>query len=93
MNHSKLIVLIQMIKLLSFQRVILLNIKKVSVRLDWQLSFKCMPHYLKKCVHSSGQKYFNIALVLQDECLTIFTHPANICTCSLKVYTIKNIRE
>ena len=33
-----------------------------------------------------GQKYFN----LQDECLTIFTRPANTCTCPLKVYAIKN---
>ena len=42
---------------------------------------------------SNGQKYFNIALVLQDEWLTIFTRPANTCTCPLKVYAIKNIRE
>ena len=34
-----------------------------------------------------------IALVLQDERLTIFTRPENTCTCPLKVYTIKNIRE
>ena len=40
-----------------------------------------------------GQKYLNIALVLQDEWLTIFTRPANTCTCPLKVYAIKNIRE
>ena len=40
-----------------------------------------------------GQKYFNIALVLQDEWLTIFTCPANTCTCPLKAYAIKNIRE
>ena len=40
-----------------------------------------------------GQKYLNIALVLQDELLTIFTHPANTCTCPLKAYAVKNIRE
>ena len=28
-----------------------------------------------------GQKYFNIALVLQDMCFTLFTCPANTCTC------------
>ena len=39
-----------------------------------------------------GQKYFNIALVLQDKRLTIFTHPANTCTCPLKAYAIKNIK-
>ena len=42
---------------------------------------------------SRGRKCFNIALVLQDELLTIFTHPANPCTCLLKVYAIKNIWE
>ena len=40
-----------------------------------------------------GQKYFNIALVLQDESLTIFTSPSNTCTCLLKADAIKNIRE
>ena len=44
-------------------------------------------------VYIRGQKYFNIALVLQDEWLTIFTCPANTYTCPLKVYAIKNIRE
>ena len=39
------------------------------------------------------QKGFNIALVLQDESLTIFTCPANTCTSPLKAYAIKNIRE
>ena len=39
------------------------------------------------------QKYFNIALVLQDEWLTIFTRPANTCTCPLKAYAINNIRK
>ena len=39
-----------------------------------------------------GQKYFNIALVLQDETYN-FTRPANTCTCPLKGYAIKNIRE
>ena len=38
-----------------------------------------------------GTKYFNIALILQDEWLTSFTRPANTCTCPLKVYAIKNI--
>ena len=33
----------------------------------------------KQLTHQ-GQKYFNIALVLEDELLTIFTHPANTCT-------------
>ena len=45
-----------------------------------------------RMVHQ-GQKYFNIALVLQDERLTIFTRPANACTCPIKAYTIKNITE
>ena len=40
---------------------------------------------------SRGQKYFNIALVLQDEWLTIFTCPVNTCTCPLKAYAIKNV--
>ena len=44
-------------------------------------------------IHNGWQKYFNIALVLQDEWLTIFTRPANTCTCSLKAYAINNIRE
>ena len=38
-------------------------------------------------LHSSnhrGQNYFNIACVLQDKWLTIFTRPANTCTCPLK---------
>ena len=43
--------------------------------------------------HPRGQKYFNIALVLQDKWLTIFTRPANTCMSPLKVYAIKNIRE
>ena len=41
---------------------------------------------------TGDKKYFNIALVLQDEWLTIFTCPANSCTCPLKAYTINNIR-
>ena len=40
-----------------------------------------------------GQIYFNIALVLQDQWLTIFTRPANTCTCPLKAYAIKNTKE
>ena len=44
-------------------------------------------------LHYRGQKYFKIALVLQDEWLAIFTSPANTCACPLKVYAIKNIRE
>ena len=36
-----------------------------------------------------GQNYFNIALVLQDERLAIFTRPANICACPFKAYEIK----
>ena len=35
----------------------------------------------------------HLPLVLQDEWLTIFTRPANMCTCPLKPYTIKNVRE
>ena len=41
----------------------------------------------------SGQKYFNIALALQDELLITLTCPANMCTYPLKAYAIKNIRE
>ena len=48
---------------------------------------------LVKLQQFRGQKYFNIALVLQDEQLTIFTCPANPCTCPLKVYEIKNITD
>ena len=40
-----------------------------------------------------GQKYFNIALALQDERLTIFIRPSNTWTYPRKVYAIKNIRE
>ena len=40
-----------------------------------------------------GQKYFNIAHVLQDKRLTIFTRPAKSCTCPLKAYAIEKIRE
>ena len=45
--------------------------------------------------NTRGQNYFNIALVLQDEGLTIFSCLANTCscTCPLKSYTIQNIRE
>ena len=51
--------------------------------------------YTLKSVLISGDKYFNIVLVLQDVRLTIFTCPANTmsCTFPLKVYAIKNIRE
>ena len=52
-----------------------------------------MTHQSLCCMHSSGQKYFNIALVLQGEWLTVFTRPANTCTCPLKAYAIQNIRE
>ena len=38
------------------------------------------------CLICRGQKYLNIALVLQDETLTIFTRPAKTCTCPLKAY-------
>ena len=48
---------------------------------------------LRKIRGIQGTKYFNIALVLQDERLLIFTRPANTCTCPLKVYAIKNKRE
>ena len=37
---------------------------------------------------------FNFNLFVQSvDGLTIFTRPANTCTCPLKVYAIKNIRE
>ena len=48
---------------------------------------------MKKSLYGRGQKYFNVALVLQDEWLSLFTRPANTCTCPLKVFAIKNIRE
>ena len=48
---------------------------------------KCM----KTCLIPRGQKYFNIALVLQDELLTIFTRPANTCACPLKAYAMKKM--
>ena len=48
--------------------------------------------FSKYCLLQIWQKYFNIALVMQDKWLTILTHPANTCTCPLKVYAIKNIR-
>ena len=38
-----------------------------------------------------GQKYFNIALALQDKRLTIFTQPVNTCTCPKKLYAIKKM--
>ena len=40
-----------------------------------------------------GQKYFNFALALQDEGLTIFTRPANTCTRPYKLYAIKKMGE
>ena len=49
-------------------------------------------NFVTKSVLSIGQKYFNIALVLQDQWFTIFTRPANTCTHPLKVYAIKIIR-
>ena len=58
---------------------------KYHEKAQWALNENVMSH--------RGQKYFNIALVLQDELLTIFTHPANTCTCPLTVYAIENIRE
>ena len=63
-------------------------------------SMEHQPHQLAQlqiaglsCTHSRGQIYINIALVLQDMWLTIFTHPANTCTCPLKAYAIKNVSE
>ena len=43
--------------------------------------------------HLRGKKYYIIVLFLQDKWLTIFIRPANTCTCPLKAYAIKNIRE
>ena len=57
------------------------------------LSWKQTIWTLSKGYQQQGTKYFNIALVLQDEWLTIFTCPANTCTCPLKAYAIKNTRE
>ena len=60
--------------------------------------FGQIPHFHRfvwvfaTCIYR-GQKYFNIALVLQDNWLTIFTCPENTCTCPLKAYAIKNTRE
>ena len=42
---------------------------------------------IRDCTYR-GQKYFNIALALQDEWLTIFTRPANTCTRPLKLLAI-----
>ena len=42
---------------------------------------------------TGDKKYFNIALVMQNELLTIFNRPTNTCTCPLKANTIRNIRE
>ena len=50
-------------------------------------------HHFEENIVFQGTNYLNIALVLQEGCLTIFTRPANTCTCPLKVYAIKNIRE
>ena len=55
----------------------------------------CFNMYNNRFIYSNGswvQKYFNIALVLKEESLTIFTRPANTCTCPLKAHAIKNIR-
>ena len=41
--------------------------------------------------HYRGQKYFNFALALQDEPLTIFTRPANTCTRPKKLHAIKKM--
>ena len=42
--------------------------------------------YVRQGISFRGQNYFNISL-------TVFTCPADICTCPLKVYAIKNIRK
>ena len=49
----------------------------------WTCVVTCLPAWLPIClsVTHRGQKYLNIAVVLQDECLTIITCPANLCTC------------
>ena len=76
-------------------------------RIPWQANgkfyniFNCVGYHLwyvqglgsKPIDTPVDKKYFNIALVLQDDRFTIFTHPANTCTCPLKAYAIKNIRE
>ena len=59
--------------------------------LKWVL-WQTVKTQMKCCMMFRGQKYLNIALVLQDERLTTFTRPANTCTCPLKAYAIKNIR-
>ena len=45
--------------------------------------------YLQTSKDRQGQKYFNNSLVLHEECLTIFTCPANTCTCFLKAHAIR----
>ena len=66
--------------------------KRSLQRLVWVYRCQNATLLVNTC-HGRGQKNFSIVLVLQDEWLTIFTHPANTCTCPLKVYAIKNIRE
>ena len=62
--------------------------KKQSSGTEMHLNLKILT-----CSPFRGQFFFNIALVLQDERLTIFTHPTNTCAHPLKAYAIKNIRE
>ena len=60
----------------------------------WDIKHKLTHSYQRLHYALQGTKIFsNIALVLQDKWFTIFTHPANTCTCPLKAYAIKNIRE
>ena len=43
--------------------------------------------------YDRGQIYFNNDFVLQDEWITIFTHPANTCTCPLKANAMKKVNK
>ena len=74
---------------ISYRFELKLQLFFISINLNmlWDGSFEVLTAY------AGDKKYFNIALVLQDERLTIFTSPANTCTCPLKAYTIKYIRE
>ena len=51
-------------------------------------------NYSKTCLKQPLKKKTKTGLEdLQDELLTIITYPAKTCTCPLKAYAIKNIRE
>ena len=46
-----------------------------------------------RCPSSGGKNIYILHLSCRKSDLKFITHPANTCTCPLKTYAIKNIRE